>query len=358
MKDLEKTRKNTVAILNASFKARRSLQSFKDKIDKEYEKEYKPLLNDSEKILKSLIKKQCKEMDELEKEHNKVVNEIIKEIDIKISEKLDEYDKIIKEADQDTEEEKRVLKHEQALNKLNKAIKKLEKERKNKVDSEKQKIMSKKKKFRKEFEKTKHRGIKKLEKVDKKHKPLKSELAELFEIQNKIVSELEEEEKTLSLLINLDYVKGEDILVPFYVYRKRDKFGFLPPTKTVGEKGSSFLIMSLIKNSLADKINEQVSPSTMAFNKYFDMVIDTLNNNSTLSQKYKETISELDLLDVRENLVSLIVGLYRLYDWGWINDKEYLLAQTQVVEKIANPINIGNSEISSEQPIETVKQTT
>ena len=88
------------------------------------------------------------------------------------------------------------------------------------------------------------------------------------------------------------------------------------------------------------------------------MVMDTLNNESNISQTYKKAIDESNLLNSRDNLVSLIDGLYRLYEWGWINNKEYFLAQTRVVERIANQKNVENIEIPPVQPLEPVEQIT
>lgn len=336
MNILEKTKKNTEDILKNHIKAGKTLQSIKNNADNEFEKEYKPLVKESEKTLTSLIKNNNKEIIKLDKEHKKIFDEIITDIDTRISEKKAEYNRIKMEIYHDPDEKNRVRKHKQALQKLNKTIEKLEKIRRNKIYSEKKKLISKKKKFQNKFEKTKRVETKKQEKVKKKHSPLRTELNDLLKLQKKLIAKLEEEEKTLSILINLAYDEGHDILVPFYINRKRDKFGFHPPSKTLAEKASSISLKGLFKYSLADKISEYVSPNTTAFNKYMKMVLDTLNSDSKLSQKYQKTICDLDLLDSRDNLISLQIGLYRLYEWEWINDKDYFLAQTKVVARLAS----------------------
>jgi hypothetical protein len=356
IKELEETRKNTEKILNSHVKAGKELQSIKDKTDKAYEKELKPVLKESDKILKSLIKEQGKEISKLGKEYKKVINDIIKAIDNQIGEKKAEYNKIIKEIYQEIDEKKRAQKHEQALNKLNKALEKLEKERKNKIESEKQKLMIKKKEFQKEFEQTKRIESRKQEKIEKKHSPLQIELDELLEMQNELILQLEEEEKALSTLINLVYVEGEDVLVPFYIHRKGNEFRSHPPTKTLAEKGSSLSLKNIVKYSLADKIRDHAITNTTVFDNCMLMVLDMLHSDSKQSQTYKKTIRELDLLDSRDNLVSLLIGLYRLYEWGWINDKEYFLAQTPVMSRIESQEKIDDSELHDVQPLEPVEQ--
>ena len=63
-------------------------------------------------------------------------------------------------------------------------------------------------------------------------------------------------------------------------------------------------------------------------------------------------------------MILLLVGLNRLYDWGWINDKEYIQAQKQIIERIKDLMtdSIKNPEadivrtiyISQEQTVDNL----
>jgi DNA repair exonuclease SbcCD ATPase subunit len=340
MNHVDKTRKETKEILKTHREAAKHLQILKNKIEKEHEKQYKSHLKESEKTLMEHEKETTKEHEKIVKEYNAEIEAINKEIDTQLSEKKAEYDKITQERDQvkDGEPENRKLrrKHDQALGHINKAIDNLEKERANKKRDVEQKIESKKKDLQEALENMRLEETRKQNEYKKKQITLEAGLDTLLDQQNQLITRLDEEEKTLSIIIDLAYVDGEELLVPFYIYRKGDLYGFHPPIKTSGGKGFSISLKSLIKFSLEDKIRKQVSPDTLSFNKYMEKVIGELSSDSTQSKEYKKTISKLNLLDSRFNLDMLLVGLYHLYQWGWLNDREYILAQKQVIERIGN----------------------
>lgn len=360
-KNVEKARKNTKDILGTHIKARKYLESTKNKIEKLHEKQYKSLLKESEKTLDKNYKKQVKEIDCLEKKYKTEIITIEKDFDTKIEKKKKECQKIIDEIEEINYEEKdsiKLIKKENKIEKINKSIEGLEKKRANKIDIKTKKKDANIEKLAKELEKKRLKETKKQEKVKKQHNKLEEAIVELLDKQNNIITLLEEEENTLSILINLSYHEGEEILVPFYVYGKEDGYGYHPPIKNIGEKGLSVFLKGLLENSLANKIRKQVSPDTLVFNKYIEPLVTVLNDD-----EYKDGIKELDLLSSRDSLILLLVGLNRLYDWGWINDKEYIQAQKQIIERIKdlmtdsikNPeADIVRTTISQEQTLDNL----
>ena len=53
-----------------------------------------------------------------------------------------------------------------------------------------------------------------------------------------------------------------------------------------------------------------------------------------LAKAYAKNLGEKNLLVSRSMLDKIEVGLYKLYEWEWINEKDYMVAQRCLVEKI------------------------
>ena len=120
-------------------------------------------------------------------------------------------------------------------------------------------------------------------------------------------------------------------MIPFYVFRDEEGYHYHPPIKDVGEKGLKSMFNDLFEKSLSNKIRKNVSPNTLIFNKFIEPLIKSLNENNE-----KDTFSNQNLLGSMGNLNLILIGLYRLNNWGWINEKEYIQAQKQIIEQMTN----------------------
>jgi hypothetical protein len=53
-----------------------------------------------------------------------------------------------------------------------------------------------------------------------------------------------------------------------------------------------------------------------------------------LFDQYQEALSETNLLETRETLDKMVVGLYQIMEWGWISEKDYIEVQRFLVERL------------------------
>ena len=88
-------------------------------------------------------------------------------------------------------------------------------------------------------------------------------------------------------------------------------------------------------------MGQYVKPDTMAFNTQMNRVLMELCTKSKLSEQYSKKISELNLLGSHSAIDRIEVGLYQLLEWQWISEKDYIMAQRYLVEKM-DMLNGGN----------------
>lgn len=350
LKKVDNARKNTIKILDTHIKAQKYLESSKNKIEKLHEKQYSSALKESEKTLNKIFKKRVKKIDNIEKEYKIEIQSIEKDFETKIKIKKLEQDKIMDEIEKINYDEKdsikTLLKKENMLNKIKTSIKVLENKRDKKIGDKKRNKDIKKERLSKEFKNSRLKEIKKQGKIKKTHNKLEEELVDLINKQNNLITLLEKEEVTLSTLINIPYHEGEEILIPFYVFQNENGFGYHPPIKDIGEQSFGFFLKGLLEKSLANKILKHVSQDTLVFNKLIEPLVTMLNDDT-----YENIIFELNLLNSMDSLNLILVGLFRLHNWGWIDDKDYIQAQKQIIERIKNlmtsPMETLETEIVS-----------
>ena len=359
-KSVEKTRKETTRILESHRKAEKSLQKFREQILKEHEKEFKKVQKESEKKIVELEKEYNIEIEKIDNEYNIEIDAINKEADSKISEKKDEYDKVENKRDlindDDSDSKKQRKSQNKLLRQIEKSIEIIEKERKDKIIKIDQKNDSEKKRLIEELEYKRLEKEQEKEECKKKQVFLEEKINGLYDTQSHLIKRLEEEESNLITLVELAYTDGEGIMVPFYLYKKQDLYGYNPPIKIVDEKRFS---ISLRKTSLRGKIQKKVVSDTLVFNSYIEKVIHELSDQSKPIEENRKKLSQCNILDSRLNLDLLTIGLYRLHEWGWINDREYFLAQKQIVENIGNLVTeyIENIEINPMLSIDHIEVT-
>jgi hypothetical protein len=177
--------------------------------------------------------------------------------------------------------------------------------------------------------------------LQENHENTLGKISGLGELLDQSETRLIKEQKSLSKIIDLKYEKGLTILVPFYIYRRGENSGFHPPIKAVEEKGVSKTLKLLFSDSILQKMGQYVTSDTMSFNTQMNRVLMELCTKSKLSVQYRKKISELNLLGSHSDIDRIEVGLYQLLEWQWISEKDYIMAQRYLVEKM-DMLNGGN----------------
>jgi len=143
-------------------------------------------------------------------------------------------------------------------------------------------------------------------------------------------------------ILDIKYYKGKELSMPFYIFGYGEgNIGFYPPAKISEEKSMRKRLKLIISSNLGNKIDQFISPQTDSFDEILEMVVDSLKDETKLSIQYANALPEVNLLESRETLDKMVVGLYQIMEWGWISEKDYIKVQRFLVEKL-DFLNGGN----------------
>jgi len=150
-----------------------------------------------------------------------------------------------------------------------------------------------------------------------------------------MVATLTRDKESLSKISDIKYEKGKALSMPFYVFTfGEENYEFSPPIKVSEEKGMRMMLKLIIANNLENKIGRYISPQTEIFDEVLETVVNSIKEKTELADQYMETLSETNLLESRETLDKMVVGLYRIMEWNWIREKDYIQVQRFLVEKL------------------------
>ena len=192
-------------------------------------------------------------------------------------------------------------------------------------------------------------------KIQSENQQNETRLAELIESQNKTIdtctkilekigeteNTLEKDLKKISRLLEIKYKKGETIYLPFYLVRYEKGYEYYPPVKMSYESSVKKTLLRILAGNLGQRLEQKIQPQSHAFNELLDKVTEDLGAKTALSKQIDEAETELNMLENREALDRIEVGLFQFMEREWINEKDYLFAQRYMVHQL-DALNGGN----------------
>ncbi len=333
------------ALLKEINHAREDIQAFIKKVEEE----------NKEKI-ESYIDESSKRMDEQEKENNKILKEaengliksckeLNKAYDYRANEITEELEYIQNSQKEleggNWETRRRRLENELKTRQLSRQLESLEKERTRELMMLEKATEKTKEELRAHLieEEAKEKHI-----ADKLEENAKSSLEKIKEISN-LLGNLEKriysEKEYLARLLELKYKEGGHIRVPFYIHKSDNVYGCHTPQSIENTGGVKRTLKLMLAENLKQKILQHIKPETESISELMENLVTQLSDESKLGKEYKNKLGEENLLVSRSMLDKIEVGLYKLFEWEWINEKDYMIAQRCLVEKMDN-LNGGN----------------
>ncbi|MFC1803001.1 hypothetical protein ACFL0D_03430 [Thermoproteota archaeon] len=365
-KNLKSIRKEIEDNILSAEQDKKRIETLHEVIKNNQEKKLSAFKKESEKRLdefKTQKEKAIKKIEKSLKKETKAINNEFKEHLLQKTNEIDvikvEITKLEKKLERGTEgEAKRDLAdRKKMLGRYNKEIQALEDERGRRLSTAKSKTESEKHQWEEKF------FIKRNEEKVLQGKLLETHertLRGCEELKNRISSvtaTLMNNVESLSMICDVKYKKGKDLYMPFYIFRYgEDNFGFYPPIKVSEGKGMRKMLKLFISSNLGNKIGQFISPQTDILDGLLEMVVDSIKEKTELSDQFRQELPIANLLESRENLDKMVVGLYQIMDWDWISEKEYIEVQRFLVEKL-DSLNGGNIFQTTVQEIDDLIET-
>jgi DNA repair exonuclease SbcCD ATPase subunit len=314
----------------------KKLKEFKKESEKRLENFKKEKEREIKKITKSL-KKEIKAINDECNEHLLKKNNEIDLINVEIS-------NLNKKLEYETETDvKRDLANlKKMLRMLNKEIQVLEDERGKRLSKAENNTELEKRQRQEEFLIKRNEEKVLLGKLLETHERTLRSCEELKNRVNSTTITLMKNVESLSKILDYKYKKGRDLYMPFYIFRYgENNFEFYPPIKVSEEKGMRKMLKLFISSNLENKISQYISPQTNVFDGLLEKVINSIKDKTKLSDQFRKALPVANLLDSRETLDKMIVGLYQIMNWSWINERDYIEVQRFLVENL-DSLNGGN----------------
>jgi hypothetical protein len=86
------------------------------------------------------------------------------------------------------------------------------------------------------------------------------------------------------------------------------------------------------------------------------MVVKAIKDKTELSKQFEKSLPMSNLLESRETLDKMAIGLYQIMEWTWISQNDYIEVQRFLLEKLDN-LNGGNLFNTKIQEIDEVIET-
>jgi hypothetical protein len=324
-----------------------------------FKKESEKRLDDSKKDKENAVKKVEKSLKKETKAINEEFKALLSQKTIEMDAIKDEIAKLEEKLESETErDDKRQLAGlKKGLTWHNKEIQDLEDEHRirlskaeNEAESEKH-LWEEKHLTRINDEKTL------LEKLLEKHDRTLSGCMELKNGVSSMTATMTKNAESLSKILDIKYGKGKDLYMPFYIFRYgEDDFSFYPPVKVSEEKNMRKMLKLFISGDIGNKIGQFISPQTGIFDEHLEMVVESIKDKTKLSKQFEKSLPMSNLLESREALDKMAVGLYQIMEWTWISQSDYIEVQRFLLEKLDN-LNGGNIFNIKIQGIDEVVET-
>ena len=327
------------------------IETLHDVIKKAQEKQHSAVKKDSEKRLdifneeretavKNIEKSLKKEKKTIKAEFKERLSQKTKETEL-VKEEISHLEKMLESGlEGDAKRELANLKN--MLQRHNKDIQALEGEHDGIMDKVEMKAETEKQQWEEKllFKRIEEEAL--LRKLLETHENTLRGCIELKKRTSDVEETLMNNSESLSKILDIKYNKGKELSMPFYIFGYgEDKIRFYPPAKISEEKSMRKMLKLIISNNFGNKIDQFISPQTDSFDEILEMVVDSLKDETKLSNQYGKALPGINLLDSRETLDKMVVGLYQIMEWGWISEKDYIEVQRFLVEKL-DSLNGGN----------------
>jgi hypothetical protein len=335
----------------SSDQAKERIETLHEVIKNNQEKKLKEFKEDSENRLDTFKKEKEKEIKKITKSLKKEIKSINDEYNKNFSQKKNEMD-LIKveivnlekklENETETDANKDIVNLKKMLRRYNKEIQALEDERGKRLSKAENNTESEKHQWQEKFLIKRKEEKVLLGKLLGTHERTLKGCEELKNGINSTTITLMKNVESLSKILDFKYKKGIDLCMPFYIFRYgKNNFGFYPPIKVSDEKGMRKMLKVFISSNLENKIGQYISPQTDIFDGLLEMVTISIKDETKLSDQFRKALPIANLLESRETLDKMIVGLYQLMNWSWIKERDYIEVQRFLVERL-DSLNGGN----------------
>jgi hypothetical protein len=357
-KKLRKAQKEISERIESNEQTKKHLEKVNIVIQEEQEKKTATFIKESKKRLDLLFEEKENAFKNLDKTFKKDSKSIDNEIQESIDAQRLEYEKITQEIEDleikvtngDRDAKRAVGSLNNTVRQITKKIQELENERTKRITELDAKVGAEKAAWE--------------EKIHSKNLQEEEQEAKLVETHNKtleackkLLTKIEEVEKTLnedhekiSKLLKIKYDKGDTKYLPFYLFKYEEDYGYYPPVKLSEESGVKKTLKLLFAGNLEQKMDQRIIPQTDAFNNLLEKLLNDLNEETDLSQQYNELETELNILESREILDKVEVGLYQIMEWQWISEKDYIAVQRYLVQQL-DILNGGNIYTKQEEVV-------
>ncbi len=325
-----------------------------DEVKERFETRYKAIKKTQEKNLSIFNKESAKRLEEFSKEKDKAIQNIekslkkeAKAIDAEYKERQqfitteidaaeNEISKLMKaiEAGATGDEKRRVSDLEKLIDRHRKDIKALEDELQKRLSQAEKGVESEKQGWEIKSAVKANEEKKLLQELLKTHAMNLTACDDFLERIGEVKETMMKNRGGINNILDIKYENGEDLYLPFYILKYGDDSDFCHPMKVSKDKDMRKMLRLLLANNLENKIGRYLQPQTEIFDETLKMAIASFIEETDLFDQYQEALQEINLLETREALDKMVVGLYKLLGWGWIGEKDYIEVQRTLVERI------------------------
>jgi hypothetical protein len=336
--------------------------SIHETIKKDQEKQLALFKKESGKRLVKFTKEKEKSIKDIHKSLKKEIKSINTDIKQRVSQKTKEVDEISEEVielkkrlESGEKEVKRDLsEHEKMLKNYDKELKALEEERGKSVSEAENNAEVSKKRCEESFQIRSNEETALLGKLVETHEKVIRNLEELEKKISEVKETMVGNKENLTKVLEIKYENCQEICLPFYLFRyDEESFAFYPPIQLSQGKGIGKKLKLFMRSNLEDKIGQFVSPQTNVLNGLLEMVVNSLKDETEVKSQFIKSLQSVNLLESRETLDMMAVGLYRIMEWDWISERDYVNVQKFLVGKL-DAINGGKVYQSKEQEAVTL----
>ena len=363
---LKKTQTEILERIEKTENIKKRIETIEDTIKDEHGNHIESHQKESNEKNENLLEekdKAFKVIDETLKKENKAIEEKtqaeIKSKQLKIEEINKEITDLEQRASEGERDARRALGDQRkTVRQLSREIQEYEKELSNQITENEKKAESEKTEWEKKIQDHNKQSETRLAELVEKQNTTIDTCAKVNEKIGELVNTLEDDLRKISCLIDINYKDGETIYLPFYLFQYEKGYGHNPPVKMSSESSVKKTLLRILAGNLGQRLEQKIQPQTKAFNKLLDKVTENLED-TTLSKQIDEKIAELNILENREKLDRIEVGLYQFMETEWINEKDYLFAQRFMVHQL-DKLNGGNFFTKTEpipEPEETDENT-
>ena len=348
-----KKQKEREDLLKEISQAKEDIQEFHTRMEAENRKLLESFSKKSDKKLEKLEKQNNKAIKEAEKEFKKQCKLVNKEFDNQINELNNEKELVSNKQKElqggGWETRKQRLENELKLRQLARQLESLEKERSKELKLREESREKTEENLKTELFEAEEKERKICEDLEDEHKKLLEEISDLNGLLANLEKQVEQEREYLARMSVLKYKDGEKIYVPFYIYKTNGDYGVHPPVKARQSSGVKKAFNLILAESLRDKVLQYVEYETDALDQFMDKILIELSSETGLRKEYDKKLDEENLLTSRISIDKIEVGLYKLYELEWVNEKDYMVAQRCLVEKM-DKLNGGGLFIREDHP--------